>query len=116
MHENGPISIVLTDKGCISDISLYAFDNTIDGKKTDLSGFGVDFVNFVELKCISKNQKLKILVDGLQVFSFDIPSISSKIIGLSIRFEGGGSVQGIELKNSKGIVYNSNFKVNVSYK
>ena len=58
MHEDGPIMLLLSDKGCISDISLFAFGQQIDGKKTDLSGFGVDFNDYVDLKCVSRNQKL----------------------------------------------------------
>jgi len=105
MHEDGPISIPLVDKGCISDISLYAFEKQIDGKKTDLSGFGVDFTNYVQLKCVSKNQKLDILIDNKPVFSFEVPETPKKIIGISIHFEGAGSVQNVNFKNKAGVVY-----------
>ncbi|MGY0406581.1 hypothetical protein, partial [Pseudoalteromonas sp. SYSU M81241] len=93
VHEDGPISIMLADKGCISDIMLYAFNKTIDGKKTDLSGFGVDFTDFVEVKCISKDGKLDIVMDKQPIFSFEVPDIPKKIVGLSIHFEGAGTVQ-----------------------
>ena len=105
MHEDGPISIVLVDIGCISDISLYAFEKQIDGKKTDLAGFGVDFTDFVQLKVASKNQKLDIVVNNKEVFSFTVPEIPKKIIGISIHFEGAGTVQNVNLKNEQGIVY-----------
>lgn len=105
MHEDGPIFIVLADKGCISDISLFAFDKQIDGKKTDLSGFGVDFTDFVQLKVASKNQKLDIMVNNKEVFSFTVPEIPKKIIGISIHFEGAGTVQSVNFKNKQGVVY-----------
>lgn len=108
-HEDGPISIMLTDKGCISDIMLHAFGKTIDGKKTDLSGFGVDFQDFVELKCVSKNGKLEILLDNQAVFSFDIPDEPKKILGCSIHFEGAGTIQNLEFKNEHGMVYSYGF-------
>ncbi|WP_405380856.1 hypothetical protein [Maribacter sp. LLG6340-A2] len=109
VHEDGPISIMLTDKGCISDIMLHAFGKTIDGKKTDLSGFGVDFQDFVELKCVSKNGKLEILLDNQAVFSFDIPDEPKKILGCSIHFEGAGTIQNLEFKNEHGMVYSYGF-------
>ena len=109
VHEDGPISIILTDKGCISDIMLHAFGKTIDGKKTDLSGFGVDFQDFVELKCVSKNGQLEILLDNQPVFSFNIPDNPKKILGCSIHFEGAGTVQNLEFKNEHGMVYSYGF-------
>jgi hypothetical protein len=109
VHEDGPLSIMLTDKGCISDIILHAFDKTIDGKKTDLSGFGVDFTDFVEVKCISKDGKLDIVMDKQSIFSFEVPDIPKKIVGLSIHFEGAGTVQHVEFKNNGGTVYSANF-------
>ena len=109
VDEDGPISIILTDKGCISDIMLHAFGKTIDGKKTDLSGFGVDFQDFVELKCVSKNGQLEILLDNQPVFSFNIPDDPKKILGCSIHFEGAGTVQNLEFKNEHGMVYSYGF-------
>lgn len=109
VHEDGPISIILTDKGCISDIMLYAFGKTIDGKKTNLSGFGVDFQNFVEVKCVSKNGQLEILLDNQPVFSFNNPDEPKKILGCSIHFEGAGTVRNLEFKNEYEIVYTYGF-------
>ncbi|MEC3966853.1 hypothetical protein [Flagellimonas halotolerans] len=109
VHEDGPISIMLADKGCISDIMLYAFNKTIDGKKTDLSGFGVDFTDFVEVKCISKDGKLDIVMDKQPIFSFEVPDIPKKIVGLSIHFEGAGTVQHVSFKNNGEILYSTNF-------
>lgn len=109
VHEDGPISIMLTDKGCISDIMLYAFGETIEGKKTDLSGFGVDFTDFVELKCLSKNGQLEIVLDNRSVFSFDVPSEPKKVLGCSIHFEGAGTVQSVAFKNGHEVVYSYGF-------
>jgi hypothetical protein len=105
MHEDGPISLIISDKGCISEIGLFAFGQQIDGKKTDLSNFGVNFSNYVELKCISENKKLKIFLDAKLVYSFDVPETPSKIIGISIFFEGAGSVKSVEFKKNQKVVY-----------
>lgn len=109
VHEDGPISIMLTDKGCVSDIMLHAFGNTVDGKKADLSGFGVDFTDFVALKCISKDGQLEILLNGQIVFSFDVPDEPKKIVGASIHFEGAGTVRNLDFTNKNGKVYSIGF-------
>ncbi len=109
MHEDGPISLMLSDKGCISEIALFAFGQQIDGKKTDLSDFGVNFSDYVELKCISENKKLKIFLDAKLVYSFDVPEMPSKIIGISVFFEGAGSIKSVEFKKNHNLVYTSGF-------
>lgn len=109
MHEDGPISLLLSDKGCISEISLFAFGQQIDGKKTDLSNFGVNFSDYVELKCISEDQKLKIFLDGKPIYSFDVPEEPSKIIGISVFFEGAGSLKSVAFKKNHNMVYSSGF-------
>jgi hypothetical protein len=108
-HEEGPISLILTNKGCISNISLSAFNQAIDGKKTDLSDFGVDFSEHVQLECISKNQKLDISINNKTVFRFDVPKTPRKIVGIAIFFEGAGSVNHVELKKQGEVVYASKF-------
>ncbi|WP_297337863.1 hypothetical protein [Algoriphagus sp.] len=105
IHEDGPISLVLSNKGCISDISLFAFDTTIDGKKTDLSGFGTDMSENIKVECLSKGQKMNILVNEESVFTFNVPKIPKKIIGVKILFEGAGSIYELQLSNKKGTVY-----------
>jgi len=108
-HEEEPISIILTNKGCISGISLFAFNHVIDGKINDLSDFGVDFSEYVQLKCISENQKLDISINNKTAFSFDVPESPGKIVGISIFFEGAGSFRNVELMKKDEVVYASNF-------
>jgi hypothetical protein len=107
LYDGGAIGIPLSKKGCVSELTLMAFDKFMDGKKNDLSGFGVDFADYVKLKCISKNQKLDILIDNRPVFSLDVPKVPKKIIGISIYFEGAGSVQNVTFRNKEGVVYDS---------
>lgn len=105
MHEDGPISIVLSDKGCISDISLFAFDSIIDGKKTDLSGFGVDMSQDIQLDCSSKDQHMDIRINNESVFTLNVPQRPRKIVGISILFEGAGIINDVVLSNGSGPVY-----------
>lgn len=105
MHEDGPISMVLSNKGCISNISLFAFDSIIDGKKNDLSGFGVDMSKGVKLDCVSKDRKMDIRINDTSVFTLNVPKSPKKILGLRILFEGTGTVNQLVLGNDSGVVH-----------
>lgn len=105
MHEDGPISIVVSNKGCVSNISLFAFDTMIDGKKNDLSGFGVDMTKDVKLDCVSKDSKMDIRINDTSVFTLNVPQAPKKILGLSILFEGAGTVNQLVLRNNSGVVH-----------
>ena len=85
------------------------FDGFVNGKKNDLSGFGVDFSDFVEVSCISKNNKLDIMLNGKSVYQMEVPDTPLKIKGITIHFEGAGSIKGIEFKKNEEVVYDDNF-------
>lgn len=105
LYEGGAIGIPLSKKGCVSELTLMTFEKFFDGKKNDLSGFGVDFSDYVDLKCISKNQKLDVSIDGRLVFSTEVPKVPKKIIGISIHLEGAGSVRNVILRKEHNPVY-----------
>ncbi|WP_143070693.1 hypothetical protein [Flagellimonas taeanensis] len=107
LHEGGPIAIPVCNKGCISDISLFAFDEQINGKNHDLSNLGVDYTNYVNIKCISRDQKLIILVNEKPVYTLNVPQPYNKIIGICFFFEGTGSVNYVRLKKDGQIIYDS---------
>jgi len=109
LYDGGAIGIPLAKKGCVSDLSLMTFEKFIDGKNNDLSGFGVDFSSFVELRCVSKNQKLDILVDGEPIYQMSVPEPALKIKGISMHFQGGGSVKNVEFRKDNEVVYKSDF-------
>lgn len=109
LYEGGAIGIPLAKKGCASDISLMTFEKFVDGKKNDLSDFGVDFDNYVDLKCISKNQQLDILIDDKPVYQMQVPEPALKIKGITIHFAGAGSVKNVVFKRKEKVVYQSDF-------
>lgn len=109
LYDGGAIGIPLAKKGCVSDLTLMTLEKFIDGKKNDLSGFGVDFNDYVDLKCISKNQKLEILINDKPVYQMNVPNPALKIKGITIHFEGAGSVKNVEFKKDKEVVYKTDF-------
>jgi len=109
LYDGGAIGIPLAKKGCSSDLTLMTFEEFVDGKRNDLSDFGVDFKNYVDLKCISKNQKLNILINGNSVYQMNVPKPALKIKGITLHFEGAGSVKNVQFKNENGMAYSSDF-------
>lgn len=109
VSEEGPIVVPICNKGCISDISLFAFGKRVDGKKNDLTNFGVDFSGYVQLKCISKDQELVIFVNNRKAYTFSVPYPKSKIIGICIFFEGTGSVKNLQLTRNGKELYSFGF-------
>ncbi|PIB31437.1 hypothetical protein [Maribacter sp. 4G9] len=109
LYDGGAIGIPLSKKGCISELTLMTFEEFLDGKKNDLSGFGVDFTEYVELQCISRNQQLEMLINGNSVYQVMVPQPALKIKGITIQFEGAGSVKNLVFKKGNEVVYTSDF-------
>ena len=109
LYDGGAIGIPLAKKGCSSDLTLMTFDGFINGKKNDLSGFGVDFSDYVDLRCVSKNQNLDILINKKSVYQINVPKPASKIKGIVLKYEGAGSVKKVEFKKNDEVVYVSDF-------
>ncbi|QCX00516.1 hypothetical protein FGM00_10465 [Aggregatimonas sangjinii] len=109
LYDGGAIGIPLAKKGCVADLELLTFEEFVDGKKNDLSDFGVDFNAYVRLKCVSKNRKLEILINDRVVYQMNVPDTELKIKGISIHFEGAGSIKNVAFKKDKEIVYQSDF-------
>lgn len=107
--DENPFFIPLSVKGCISDLSLGFGENRIDGKQGDLSAFGVDFSDWVTLRCESHGSKGKIFINGNLVYETTIRS-SARIIGFLYRFQGTGSVNAVRLTGKANqVVYEENF-------
>ncbi|TLF43193.1 hypothetical protein [Maribacter aurantiacus] len=111
LYDGGAIGIPLSKNGCISELTLMTFEDFVDGKKSDLSGFGVDFSKYVRLKCISKDQKFNVFIDDKPVYHFKVPETPKKIYGICIYFEGSGSIQYVSFENDSSTLYNSNFNL-----
>lgn len=109
LYDGGAIGIPLSKKGCASELTLMTFEDFIDGKKNDLSDFGVDFNDYVNLRCISKDQKLDILINGTLTYQMDVPSPALEIKGITLHFEGAGSVKEVEFKKGEEVVYSTDF-------
>lgn len=106
LMEGSTMVIPLSIKGCVSELNFMGND----GKKVDLSAFGVDFSNWVKVKCVFKEHEARISINDKEVFKLDANQIPVKLVGIAYRFQGTGSVDWIKLSKSDGkVFYEENF-------
>ena len=98
---NEVIWIPLCAKGCVSDVDLAFSGYYRQGKQTDLSAFGVDFNDYVKLRIESKNGKANVFINDRLAHAINQDIVKAKIIGISYRFRGAGSVDYVRLSNGK---------------
>jgi len=97
MGSMGVIVIPLSIKGCVGELYLMAGDG-LDGKTNDLSAFGVDFSDWVSVRCISKNKKISIWVNDDLAYEGNYVKSIGGIVGTSISFMGTGEIKDFTLK------------------
>lgn len=101
--EGEVILIPLSIKGCIANLDLHLLDKTIYGNRNDLSGFGVEFSSWVNVKCISKDGTLTIFVNDKVAHKAPFEGKTNKIYGIKYRFEGTGAISKLKVSNSKKV-------------
>jgi hypothetical protein len=101
----GPIIIQLSAKGCVSEISLLDVEWIISGKTANLSGFGVDFTNWVQVSCKSAGNEIQYFVNQKLVYEAPMPTDKIKIVGMGYSFQGTGAVKNIDLRSGDKEVF-----------
>lgn len=90
------IVIPLTIKGCVGELNLGFADNKT--KTKDVSLFGVNFDDWVTVRCEVKNAQMKIFINQQLAFEGAQDAIGGEIIGARIRFKGAGEVKYFEIR------------------
>lgn len=99
LTEGNVIVIPLSIKGCVSDIGLFFNGKGIDGKTADLSAFGCDLSQWVNVRAEVKNQKGQIYIN--ETLAYESPWDSNeKIVGMIFRFQGAGSIDHVRLSTA----------------
>jgi hypothetical protein len=107
LADDAVTGIPLCAKGCVSDIDFYFSGTHLSGKKKDLSVFGTDFDDFVDVRIESEKGKGKIFLDDVLTYEVNAGK-RAKIIGIYFLFEGTGSVDYVKLRNDK-VVFEDQF-------
>lgn len=109
--ENGAIIIPLSAKGCIADLKMYLVDKPINGTTEDLSLFGCNLSDWVNVVCRVKDKKINISINGVPAYQSTFTTDATRIEGLRYRFQGTGSVASVKLAKLDGeVVYEDHFR------
>jgi len=92
MGNMGAIVIPLSIEGCVGELYLQT-DEGHDGKTNDLSAFGVDFSDWVNVRCVSKDRKMSIWVNDKLAIEDDYYNSIGNVVGIRIRFMGTGEIR-----------------------
>lgn len=94
----GTLLIPLCSKGCVADLQVIANNRVFDGHTEDLSGLGVDFNDWVEVRCEVKSHLMTVFVNDKPAFSRPVEHNIGSIVGIHIQFLGTGEVKRFDLK------------------
>lgn len=101
LGSEGIIAIPLSIKGCVGELEMTIADKEINGQTYNLSAFGVDYANWIKVKCIAQNQQIQVYINNLLAYKGSFTKGIGKIVGTRIRFMGTGEVKRFELKGIK---------------
>jgi len=102
LQGEGPaVLIPLSSKGCVSNIGIA----NVNGKERDLSAFGVDFSDWVNVKCIVRDKIADILVNDKPAIQLKVTGGRAKIVEVGYRFQGTGSVDFVKFSDNSGKVF-----------
>lgn len=103
--DDAPIVIGLSAKGCISELSLISIDHMISGKKADLSGFGVDFSEWIDVECKTAGNNIEYWINKKMVYKLSLPTKPVNIVGIAYGFQGTGAVKAVRLSKAGRVVF-----------
>ena len=88
--------------GCVSDLGLMLSNVYLSGKEHDLSGLGIEFFDYRDLKIEVINKRLTVFAEDSQLISKDFTATIGEIVGIRYRFIGAGSVANVKLTDLSG--------------
>ncbi|RAK00030.1 hypothetical protein LX87_01727 [Larkinella arboricola] len=98
---NGMHFIPLSVKGCVGQLTLSFAGTSVSGKTNDLSGFGVDFSDWVRMRCEVKDKRVTVLVNGQRAYEGPVDGNPGKIVGVRYYFQGTGAIKSARISDGK---------------
>ena len=104
----GAIIIPFAQLGCVSNIGLMLNDVYINGKKHDLSAFGMDLSKNKAIDINIKDKTVSVFVDTRKVYEGSYNISIGRFVGLRYRFLGAGQIDELQITdlNSKTTILN----------
>jgi hypothetical protein len=99
-----PISIPVSEPGCVASLSMLDGVRAIDGSSADLSSFGSNLSKWVTLQCISSNGQISIFLNDKLAFRYSTADRKLNILGVGFRFQGTGQVRHVALTSNKKVI------------
>jgi hypothetical protein len=84
---------------------LLSVDQSVSGKKADLSGFTVDFSSWATVACKSDSGKIRYYVNEKLANECRVPKKPVQILGMCYIFQGAGAVKSIALLHGRKQVF-----------
>ncbi|GAA0558601.1 hypothetical protein [Chitinophaga japonensis] len=88
--------------GCVAEMGLFVAGTEVTARHADLSGFGCNMNEWVQLRCEARNKQVQIWVNGKKAWSGAFTANASRIVGISYRFEGTGAVNAVKFARLDG--------------
>jgi hypothetical protein len=102
LFQGASLVIPLSAKGCISELTFEGKS----GKTLDLSMFGVEFTNWINVRAEVKGKTGQLSINDKKILDFQTSLNHLRIVGMAFRFKGTGSVKNIILsRNNNEIVF-----------
>lgn len=105
----GVISLPFVSKGCVGNIRLYLNGTNISAKDHDLSAFGYDFAQMLQLIIQKNNSSLRIYSQEELVYELDSIPDMGKIAGVKFSFKGAGEIDYVHLNVGKSVLISDHF-------
>lgn len=112
VHGKGEVFIIpLSAKGCVSDLYLTVAGHEVSGRQADLSAFGVEHGQWVDLRLEVTAGRAKVYLNGRLAYQTRIPTSPVDLVGISYDFSGTGSVDYCRLAQPDGgVVFSEGFE------
>lgn len=96
--------------GCVGDMFLMLGDTTFHAGSANLSGFGCNVAQWVNLKLEVKGRQARVFIDGKEAFRHTYRRPAGELVGVSFRFDGTGAVDSVAFRRNDGeVVFSEGF-------
>ena len=90
--------------GCVGDLLFMLNKEMVSGQNHDLSAFGLDFRAWTRCQIAVQDRRVRVSLNGHEVFSHQMRSDIGRVGGVQWTFEGAGEVRRLEMEDEKGAV------------
>jgi len=98
----GALIIPFSALGCISNNDIMLNDVFVDGRKNDLSAFGVGLSESKKVSISNENREVTVQVEGQVIYKESYRESLGDFVGMRFKFLGAGKVSELRLEGSDG--------------